>query len=117
MANGFELSDVIPTTPKVVYDAWMSSTGHTAMTGSPAIVDPHIGGAFEAWDGYIVGRTLSLEPGHRIVEVVLDPIEEGTRITIRHTEVPDGHLSYELDVWQEHYFDPMRKYFSASGGL
>ena len=134
MANGFELSDVIPTTPKVVYDAWMSSTGHTAMTGSPAIVDPHIGGAFEAWDGYIVGRTLALEPGHRIVqswrtsefsedeadsriEVVLEPVAEGTRITIRHTDVPDGHPSYELDEWQERYFDPMRRYFSAEGGL
>ena len=38
------------------------------MTGSPAIVDPEIGGAFEAWDGYISGRTLSLEPGRRIVQ-------------------------------------------------
>ena len=68
MAYGFELSDVIPATPQAVYDAWMSSAGHTAMTGSPAMVDPHVGGAFEACDGYIVGRTLSLEPGRRIVQ-------------------------------------------------
>ena len=131
MAQAFELADVVPAAPQVVYDAWMSSAGHTAMTGSPAIVDPQVGGAFEAWDGYIVGRTLSLDPGHRIVqswrtsefsedegdsriEVALEPVAEGTRITVRHTEVPDGHLSYERDEWQERYFEPMRKYFSAS---
>ncbi len=132
MGYGFELSDDIPATPQAVYDAWMSSTGHTAMTGSPAVVDPQVGGAFEAWDGYIVGRTLALEPGRRIVqswrtsefsedeedsqiEVVLEPVEKGTRITIRHTDVPDGHLSYERDGWEERYFDPMRRYFSSAG--
>ena len=132
MADGFELSDVVPATPEAVYDAWMSSTGHSSMTGSPAIVDPHVGGAFEAWDGYIVGRTLSVEPGRRIVQawrtsefsedeadslvdVLLEPVGEGTRITIRHTGVPDGHLSYERDGWEEHYFEPMRRYFSSAG--
>jgi activator of HSP90 ATPase len=125
----FELAEVIPTTPQAVYDAWMSSDGHSAMTGSPASVDPQIGGAFTAWDGYILGRTLDLEPGHRIVQtwrtsefseseedsqidVTLEPREAGTRIAIRHTGVPDGHLSYERSGWQEHYFDPMRSYFT-----
>jgi activator of HSP90 ATPase len=133
VANDFVLSDVIPVAPQAVYDAWMSSAGHTAMTGSPATVDPRVGGAFEAWDGYITGRTISLEPGHRIVqswrtsefsddegdsqiEVVLDPDERGTSITIRHTKVPDGHFSYDRDEWTERYFEPMRRYFSSSEG-
>lgn len=133
MANEFELTDVVPATPQSVYDAWMSSVGHTAMTGSPAIVDPEIGGAFEAWDGYISGRTLSLEPGRRIVqswrtsefaedegpsriEVVLEPDDQGTRITIRHTDVPEGRYSYDRDTWDERYFEPMRRYFSSTAG-
>jgi len=130
VAYDFELSDVMPADPQVIYDAWMSSAGHSAMTGSPATVDPEVGGLFEAWDGYITGRTLLLEPGHRIVqswrtsefseseddsqiEVVLDAADPGTKITIRHTGVPDGHFSYERDRWQEHYFEPMRRYFST----
>ena len=39
--------------------------------------------------------------------------DQGTRITIRHTGVPDGHFSYERDGWEEHYFEPMRRYFSS----
>ena len=68
MTYNFELSDVLPATPQAIYDAWMSSDGHSAMTGAPATIDPQLGGAFEAWDGYIAGRTLLLESGRRIVQ-------------------------------------------------
>ena len=128
MGYDFEVSDVLPGTPDEIYAAWMSSEGHTAMTGAEAHVDPRVGGDFDAWDGYITGRTLALEPGRRIVqswrtsefddthedsriEVLLEPLGEGTRITIRHTNVPDGQTGYEEGGWQESYFDPMREYF------
>ena len=128
MGYDFEVSDVLPATPDEIYAAWMSSDGHGAMTGAEAHVDPRVGGDFDAWDGYITGRTLALEPGRRIVqswrtsefddthedsqiEVLLEPVEEGTRITIRHTNVPDGQTGYEEGGWQESYFDPMREYF------
>lgn len=32
----FEVSQVFPATPEAIYQAWLSSDGHTAMTGSPA---------------------------------------------------------------------------------
>ena len=131
MPYDFEVSDVLPATLRAIYDAWISSGGHSAMTGAPATVDPQVGGAFEAWDGYITGITLLLEPGNRIVqswrttefsdadedsqiEVVLQPVDLATRITIRHTNVPDGHHSYEGGGWQEHYFDPMQGYFGPA---
>ena len=102
--------------------------GPHAMTGAEARVDPAVGGAFDAWDGYITGRTLALEPGRRIVqswrtseftdghedsqiEVLLDPVDKGTRITIRHTNVPDRQTAYEQGGWQDSYFDPMKEYF------
>src|SRR5688572_20560702 len=68
MKNGFELTIVLPATPDEIYNAWLSSEGHSALTGSPAQVDGKVGGEFTAWDGYISGRTLELEPGHRIVQ-------------------------------------------------
>jgi uncharacterized protein YndB with AHSA1/START domain len=68
MAYEFTVSDVLPATPAAVYHAWMSSDGHAAMTGAEADIDPRVGGEFSAWDGYISGRTLALEPGRRIVQ-------------------------------------------------
>jgi activator of HSP90 ATPase len=129
MAYDFELSDVLPATPQAIYEAWMSSEGHTGMTGAEATIDPRPGGAFEAWDGYIAGKTIALDPGRRIVqtwrtsefagsdpdseiEVLLEPVEGGTKLTLHHRNVPDGQFGYERGGWQESYFDPMRDYFS-----
>jgi activator of HSP90 ATPase len=127
---GFEQSDVIPAPPGDVYQAWMSSAGHTGMTGAEAVVNPVIGGEFSAWDGYIWGRTLALDPGVRIlqswrtsefdegdadsqVEVVLEPVAGGTSIRLRHTCVPADQLGYENGGWQDNYFEPMKAYFGA----
>jgi activator of HSP90 ATPase len=129
MGYDFEVSDTVPATPHDVYQAWMTSEGHSAMTGADAVIDPAIGAAYEAWNGYITGRTLALEPDRRIVqtwrtsefadtdpdsqiEVLLEPVERGTRLTIHHTNVPDDQTAYELGGWQDSYFDPMKEYFN-----
>lgn len=126
----FEVSDLLPAPPQAIYDAWMSSTGHAAMTGATAEVDPRVGGSYSAWDGYITGTTLALEPGRRIVqswrtseftaedpdsviEVLLDPVVGATRITVRHAGVPSDQTDYEHGGWQENYFEPMKAYFGA----
>jgi activator of HSP90 ATPase len=130
MGYDFELSDVLPASSREVYAAWMSTDGHTAMTGATAKVDPRPGGAFVAWDGYINGKTVALEPGRRIVqtwrtsefqdsdpdsqiEVLLEPVDGGTRLTLHHRNVPDGQFGYERGGWQESYFEPMKDYFSG----
>ena len=131
MAFSFTLTDLIPATPQQIYDAWLSSRGHAKMTGSAARAKPEEGAAFSAWGGYIKGRNVTLEPGRRIVqswrttkfaredpdsqiEVLLEPFADGTRITLRHTNVPDGHIGYQEGGWQQHYFEPMKQYFGAS---
>ncbi len=128
MAYEFTVSDVVPASPEAVYDAWMSSEGHAAMTGAEASIDPRVGGAFTAWDGYIEGRTLLLDPGHRIVqswrtsefepgdpdseiEVTFEAVAAGSKITLRHSKVPDGQSGYEQG-WRDNYFDPMREHFA-----
>ncbi len=127
MPYEFTISDVVAASPDAVYDAWMSSEEHAAMTGGEAKIDPRVGGAFTAWDGYIEGRTIALEAGRRIVqswrtsefepddpdseiEVTLEPIADGTKITLRHSKIPDGQSGYEQG-WRDNYFDPMREYF------
>lgn len=73
-------------------------------------------------------RLRPLEPGRRIVqswrtsdfeatdpdsqiEVLLEEVPDGTKITLRHTGIPDGQSGYEQG-WRDNYFDPMREYFS-----
>jgi len=130
MPISFTVSDVIPAKPSDIYDAWLSSDGHTAMTGGTAHANSEPGGLFDAWDGYIAGSNLILEPGVRIVqswrttvfkdtepdsqiEVTLTPEGEATRIALAHTNVPDGGEHYQSG-WQTHYFDPMKSYFSSA---
>lgn len=128
MPYQFTLKTTIPATPQQVYDAWLSSKEHSAMTGGVANVDPKVGGDFDAWDGYITGKTIELDPGRRIlqtwrtsqftekdsdsiIEVLLESDGDGTLLTLIHSNVPDGQTSYEEVGWQQHYFEPMQKRF------
>jgi len=66
--NDFELSEMIPATAEMIFDMWLSSEGHSLMTGSTANVEVGIGGAFSAWDGYIWGKTLEMDRPRRILQ-------------------------------------------------
>jgi activator of HSP90 ATPase len=129
MAIKFVVSALFPASPEDLYNAWMTSEGHSAMTGSPATVSALVGGEFDAWAGYIHGKNLELEPGKRIVqswrtsefsadepdsriEITLDPIGNQTKLTLKHTELPPHGKQYEQG-WVESYFDPMKEYFSS----
>jgi len=128
--DSVKVSAVIPAEPRVIYDAWMSSKGHQAMTGSGASVTARVGGAFTAWDGYISGTTLELKPGERIVqawrttefgaddadsrlEILLEKAARGTRVTLVHTEIPAGQGPEYRKGWLDFYFTPMKKYFGS----
>ena len=131
MSLAFSVSDVIPASPRAIYDAWLDSKGHEAMTGGkPATCSAAVGGAFTVWNGYIIGRNLALEPGKRIVqswrtkkftaadpdseiEVLFEPVGNATRVTVNHRNVPDGHTSYRDGGWQRSYFEPMKAYFAV----
>lgn len=125
----FEVSDQIPAPPDEIYAAWLSTEGHSAMTGGEAHVGPYVGDEFDAWDGYIHGKTLELEPTSRIVqswrsaqftdehedsqiEVRLEGNDDGTLVTVRHSDVPSDQRGYEEGGWQQSYFTPMKVYFA-----
>lgn len=130
MKTQFTISTLMPASPERVFKAWLSSTGHTAMTGSPAKVTPRVGGSFSAWDGYITGKTVELKPYSRIVqawrtsefatkdpdskiEITLAEAKGGTKLTLKHTNIPEGQAESYESGWDESYFVPMREYFSG----
>ena len=123
----FTLKTKLPATPKQVYKAWLSSQGHSKMTGGVAYVSDKIGDKFTAWDGYIKGVNINLEPYNRIVqtwrssqfdaseedsqiEITLKEIDSETELTLKHSNVPESGEHY-MRGWEEHYFQPMKVYF------
>lgn len=129
MKNGFTISEIIPAKPSEIYEAWLNSEGHAAMTGSAAQVDGKVGGKFTAWDGYIFGTTLDLTPGQRIVqawqtsefsddapdsrmEILLEEVEAGTRLTFIHNNMPKDQVESYRQGWNDFYYKPMKEFFS-----
>jgi uncharacterized protein YndB with AHSA1/START domain len=131
MPESFEVSTVLPAKAERIYQAWLSSEEHAAFIDASARILPEVGARFSMWDGYIEGVNEELEPNRRIVqswrttefppdspdsrlEIVLEEVEGGTRITLHHSNVPEGQGKQYREGWVEHYFEHMRRYFSGS---
>lgn len=123
-----KISAVIPASAKEIYSAWLSAKGHSAMTGSAAKAIARVGCRFSAWDGYIEGKNLELVSASLIVpawrtsdfpddapdsrlEVSLAEAKGGTRVSLKHTDIPAGQAKGYKQGWIDFYFKPMKEYF------
>jgi activator of HSP90 ATPase len=126
----FTLKTRIEAPAEEIYKAWLSSDGHTKMTGGAATSTNKVGSSFTAWDNYIHGGNKILEPYSRIVqswrtsqfeegeedsqiEILLKEEKGATELTLIHTNVPESGEHY-IKGWDEHYFQPMKTYFSKN---
>jgi uncharacterized protein YndB with AHSA1/START domain len=131
MTETIEVSDVLPGLPHRIYQAWLDSEIHSTFTGAQASIDARVGGQHAAWDGYIAGQILALEPDRRIVEswrttefpdesqdskleITLTPVSGRTKVTIYHSEIPDGQGEQYRQGWIDHCFEPLRRYLEAN---
>jgi activator of HSP90 ATPase len=129
MKTSFKISTVLPSPRERLYKAWLSSKEHSVFTGGKARIQARVGGRFTAWDGYITGTTVVLEPFRRVVqswrtaefppgspdsrlEVLFDDVKMGTRVTLIHRQLPQGQAEQYKAGWREYYFVPMREYYS-----
>ena len=117
------------TTAQKIYDAMLSGPKHSKMTGGKATAGTNVGDKFTAWDGYIWGENLELEPAKRIVqswttgefppnapashlEWTFLERDGGTEVTMIHSGMPaDQGASYEKG-WVDFYWTPMKAYFA-----
>ena len=128
MKNEFTLSETLSANAETIYSAWLSTQGHTLMTGSPAKVDGRVKGEFTAWDGYIWGTFVELDANKRIlqawrtsefpddaddslVEVLLEEKDGKTKVALIHSNIPEGQADGYKQGWEDFYFKPMREYF------
>ena len=129
-----KLVATFPVEPAALYKAWLSGPMHGAMTGSGrATGSSRVGGRFSAGEGYITGKNLALEPGERAarsvqswrttdfsdeagdsrLELRLDKVRGGTRLTLLHSELPEGTADEYRSGWELYYFEPMRAFFAG----
>lgn len=123
----FKLKTTINASAKEIYTTWLSSKGHTAMTGADATTTAVVGKKFTAWGGYISGTNLELIPYNKIVqawrttsfkdtdedsnlEIVLHETKEKTKLTLTHSNIPKDGEDYKKG-WEDFYFKPMKDYF------
>ncbi len=128
MADSFKVSVTLPTTPKEIYNAWLDSSKHSEFTESEAKIEKKVGSEFTAGNGYISGKNILLHMNKRIhqswrttdfpedapdskVEISFEPVAKGTKLTIVHSNLPEGEGTKYKKGWKEHYFAPMKKYF------
>ena len=125
----FTLIRKINASARDIYTLWLSSEGHSKITGGAALSSDQVGDHFTAWDSYIEGTNLILEPYKRIVqswrtsefkedepnsqiEILLSEDDGKTEFTLIHSNVPDSGEHYKKG-WDEHYFEPMQTYFQG----
>ncbi len=129
MGETIKLSMKLPVTPRELYEAWLDAEKHAAFTGLNADIERRVGSKFTVCDGYITGENLKLYRFNKIIQswrttdfpeeaedstvtIELEQIKDGTKLTILHENLPEGDGKKYRQDWREHYFKPMKVYFS-----
>jgi len=118
-------------TPEDIYGAFLSSKGHSAMTGTKSSISARKGAKFSAGDGYISGKNVELVKGKKIVqewqtsewpedygpstlEINLREKGDGTELSLIQTNVPKSQVEYYEKGWEDFYWKPMKEYFGKN---
>jgi activator of HSP90 ATPase len=114
--------------PSDIYDALMTSKGHSKFTGAPAKIDNKVNAKFTAYGGYVEGKNLELIKNKKIVQhwrgrewekghfskitYNLKSVKGGTRISFYQSGIPEKEAKHIKKGWIEHYWMPLKKMFS-----
>ncbi|MBL7813310.1 MAG: SRPBCC domain-containing protein [Bacteroidetes bacterium] len=114
-----------------VYNALMNSAVHSEFTGATAVIGSKPGDTYSAYDGYIEGEILELEPPHKIVKTwsayedgwpeghwskvtfTMTPEAEGTALHFLHEGVPAEMEETFRRGWEDYYWNPMKAMFGS----
>ena len=117
---------VLKTSPQRLYAILLHAKQFAAFSGAPADIDPKVGGAFTLFGGLIVGRTVELIPGQRIVQAwrpthwepgvyssvkfELKPQGAETAVALDHRGFPQGEFDDLSAGWKSFYWDRLAKF-------
>lgn len=123
-------SVVLPALPKELFNTYLDSKKHTAMTGGKARIGRKTGAKFEGWNRALSGRNLLIVPHRLIVQawrsvhfkssdpdsiLVLEfsKAPGGGRIDLVHVNVPPQDHKGVKGGWPKYYWKPWKKYLLA----
>jgi len=115
----------VPIEPHAVYETWVDSRRHSALTGLPCAIDARPNGEFRVGENLIEGTFLELLPAQRIIQtwkiaaygwpadhfstlhLELRPERLRTVITLEQRDVPRACLPIIEAGWDSYYWQPM----------
>lgn len=124
----FTLTAKFNTSSEVLFSTWLDSDGHSKMTGGLAEISNKVGDSYTAWDGYINGKNIEIEPYQRIVqswrasefeehhedsrlELLFKDVNGHIELTLIHSNLPDAIGERYIKGWEDYYFTPMKAFF------
>jgi activator of HSP90 ATPase len=116
----------LPATPEEIYLAMTTPATLHLWTGEPAEMSTEPGSEFSLWGGSIVGRNLEFEPGRKIVQqwyfdtqpepsivtLKFHPVQQGTSVELKHTNIPDSDFEDIVDGWNNIYFASLSDFYA-----
>jgi activator of HSP90 ATPase len=116
---------VIHAAPAEVYAAITNPFTIELWSGYPAVMEPTEGFEFSIFDGDISGKNISLVENEKLVQhwyfgdvsddsivtIQLAPHEQGTRVNLEHTNVPDEDLDEFEEGWKVYYWGAIKDFF------
>ena len=126
--SDLDLECILLSPPQLVYNGWLDSWIHGAITEALAAIDPRVEGDFRLWSGSVRGKFVNLIPNQqcqmtwRTVEFPLEMADtlvtlsfknhkKGTLFHVYHTAIPDLFLEQFRFAWEDYYFPRMQRFF------
>ncbi len=133
MPKAIQQSVRLRATPQQLYDTFLDSKIHAAITGAPAKISRKVGGRFTAHGGMLQGRNLLLLPGRMIVQswrsMHFKPADPdsililtftarpgGGQIELVHACVPEHDHKGVREGWPKYYWKPWKDYLTKQPG-
>ena len=130
MRRPIQQSVTLKAAPRKLFDTFLDSKKHTALTGAPAKIGKKAGAAFSAFGGRLSGRTLLVVPGRLIVQSwrstgweARDPdsililefskTKGGGRVDLVHVGVPQHDRRGVSNGWKKYYWVPWQRRLAA----
>ena len=117
----------LPANPGSLFEMYLDSATHSAITGMEAKVAAENDSDFSAFGGLLTGRILRVVSPSLIVQswrsvsfhdedpdstvvISISPAEMGGRIDLIHLDVPEHDYDGVNNGWDDKYFEPWRRY-------
>lgn len=120
----------LPAPADRLYDMYINSGSHAAITGAPVTISPVPGSEFRAFDDRLSGKMLLTLSGRLVVQswrashwkpddidsiliLTFWPAGESGRIQLVHVNVADHDAQAVTEGWEKYYWKPWREYLSG----